>query len=271
MCLYEAVGVDERVVLARRRGRVTTRIRTPDGDVVVKESRNASEFVREVTARETLSTAGLPVAQPITHRVGPPSVLRLPWVDGEAVGEQHPDSVLERIGALLARVHEVEGAVDFGGNETWSGWMGGWLSHALNWWAGARPEDARRGVDLLGRLAHLSSSMEDSCSAAILFDGRPDHFLVTDGGGIAMIDVEELRRGDPAMDIAVLSLWIPTATASIVRGYRAAGGPVGSRFDERVSFYRTLRTLAAAEWHRDQLADADTARILLDRAGSDPR
>jgi aminoglycoside phosphotransferase (APT) family kinase protein len=189
-------------------------------------------------------------------------------VDGEAVNEQHPDSVLESIGALLARVHEVECAVDFAGNATWSGWMGGWLSHALGWWAGERPDDAVRGIDLPGRLEHLSSSMEDACSAAILFDGRPDHLLVTDDGGIAMIDVEELRRGDPAMDIAVLSLWIPTATPRIVRGYRAAGGPVGTHFDERVSFYRTLRTLAAAEWHQDQLADADTARVLLDRAGS---
>lgn len=266
-----AVGVDERVVLARRAGRVTTRIRTSRDDVVVKESLNASEFVREVTARETLARAGLPVAVPITHRVGPPSVLRLPWVDGEALNEQHPDSVLESIGALLARVHAIEGAVDFAGNETWSEWMDGWLSHALDWWTSERPDDALRGVNLPGRLEHLSSSMEDACSAAILFDGRPDHFLVTNSGGIAMIDVEELRRGDPAMDIAVLSLWILTATACIVRGYRAAGGLVGSHFDERVSFYRTLRTLAAAEWHQDQLADADTARDLLDRAGSAPQ
>ena len=79
-----------------------------------------------------------------------------------------------------------------------------------------------------------------------------------------MIDVENLRIGDPAMDIAVLAVWVPSAVPAIMAGFAAEGGVIDDVFVRRMRYYTTVRTLAAAEWHRDELGDERTAAALLD-------
>nr|WP_240977877.1 aminoglycoside phosphotransferase family protein [Planctomonas sp. JC2975] len=252
-------------VLAQQEDRLTVLFREGEGrPIVVKMSPKADEFGREVRARTLLAKAGMPVLLPSGHQRIAPSTLTLPWIPGDALSERHPRAVCERVGALLARVHAVRTDSNFGGNATWSQWMAGWSRHALAWWRAAPPGEDVANVGFERALADLGPSMDAACDGAILFDGRPDHFIVGADEQVSMIDVEELRTGDPAMDVAVLGVWIPQAVSAIVAGFIAAGGRTGELFDERVRYYTILRTLAAAEWHRDHLNDDRTSKHLLD-------
>ncbi|GAB3614115.1 hypothetical protein GCM10027415_24550 [Humibacter ginsengisoli] len=254
-------------LLAQQEDRVTVLFRGTGGErpVVVKVSPNAGEFSREVRARELLAGRGLPLALPIAHQAGAPSTLTLPWIAGDAVNEGHPSAVHEQVGALIAQVHATSVPTDFAGNSSWSQWMAGWLSHALSWWKTFRSPDDVPAQDLEDRLIRLAPNMDEACGGAILFDGRPEHFIVGESGDIGMIDVEELRVGDPAMDIGVLATWIPGAIPAVLSGFVSGGGRVDAAFEKRVHFYTVLRMLAAAEWHREHLNDDRTAMDLLDR------
>ena len=53
----------------------------------------------------------------------------------------------------------------------------------------------------------------------ILFDGRPEHFLVTPTGEISLIDVAEVRAGDGLMDLAVLGLHEPLCLPGVLEAY----------------------------------------------------
>ena len=236
------------------------------GRRVVKVSTNDDEFAPEVNARATLRASGLPVAEPLSYQPKAPSTLTLPWVEGDALSADHPTSAHERVGALLARVHQIPAIAEFGGNTTWSSWMQGWLSTACAWWESVRPHQAVPFGVLSDRLAELSPAMDADAEGSILFDGRPEHFVVDDSLEIQMIDVEQLKAGDPAMDVGVLAVWIPEAVPAIVSGFAAVSGPVDETFQARVEFYTLLRTLAAAQWHLERLHDAAVSNALLDQA-----
>jgi aminoglycoside phosphotransferase (APT) family kinase protein len=250
--------------LARRDPRITMAyLRHGAESLVVKLSIEPDEFAREARARELLAAAGLPVLPALAYQPLAPSTLTVPWVPGTALNSEFPTAVRREVGALLARLHRLDAPIDFGGNETWSAWLAGWSSHAADWWRSADPGARDDASALHAAALRLGPTMDSACRGAILFDGRPDHFIVDADQTIQLIDVEELRRGDPAMDIAVLSVWLPRIIPDVVAGYLAEGGVLGTDFAERVAFYTTLRTLAAAEWHRAELGDERTARELL--------
>lgn len=239
----------ELVVLAARNERVTLKQVEAGGTPVVRKvSRVADGFASEVAARETLTRLDLPVASPLSYELGAPSVLTLPWITGSAIGPSTPPPLLEEVGALLAAVHAQPGGPPYAGNSTWSRWMQGWLSHAIEWWDRGFPAERGRMSALEQRLDGLAESMDGAANRLILFDGRPEHFLIA-RSGLQLIDTEELRAGDPAMDFAVMSIWSPAIVPVVSAGYRRAGGAIDGTFEERVRFYSVLRALAAAEWH----------------------
>jgi len=84
----------------------------------------------------------------------------------------------------------------------------------------------------------------------ILFDGRPEHFLLTPTDEVKLIDVAELRAGDGLMDLAVLGLHEPLCLPGMLEAY----GPLTPDEHELLPFYTLLRALAAAEWDETELA-----------------
>lgn len=242
--------------LAVRDGRAVFRVGDASGEtMVLKVSAEHDGLADEVSARAMLRAEGFPVAAPLSYLTGPPALLTLPWVDGRPVDGSCPDDSLREVGRLLARAHDMPAAGPFGGHATWSGWMGGWLSHALRWWDAEVPEAVGMLDGMSEVLADLAEPMDDAARSTILFDAPPAHFLCGLDGAVAMIDVERLRAGDPAMDLAVLELWDPEIMSPVVRGYDEKRLHDDPTFERRRSFYVVLRAVAAAEWHSDELAD----------------
>lgn len=242
--------------LAGRADRATFRVGEADGPCsVVKVSTAYDGFADEVRARAALSASGFPVAVPLSYVQGPPALLTLPWVEGRALDPTCPVASLHQAGRLLARVHGMPATGAFAGNDTWSGWMAGWLSHATGWWRSAAPDEPGLLATMGETLADLAPAMDRASGSTILFDAPPAHFLCLPDGDVAMIDVEGMRVGDPAMDLAVLEVWDSEIMGAVLSGYMAER-PLGDlSFDRRRSFYLVLRALAAAEWHGTALED----------------
>ena len=81
----------------------------------------------------------------------------------------------------------------------------------------------------------------------MLFDGRPEHFVVRDGRIVGLIDVHDAKPGDGGMDLGVMGVLDEALMGNVRTGY---GGDVEENavLDAIVPFYVFLRRLAAAEW-----------------------
>lgn len=245
-------------LIAERSERATLRVGwRGQPSVTVKVSVVADGFANEVASRTLLYGAGLEIALPLSYVPGPPAVLTLPWLEGASVDGTSQESVLEEVGTLMARIHGLNGGPPFAGNSTWSSWMRGWLSHAIEWWDREVSTDIGRMSYLPHVLDGLADEMDAAATSMILFDCRPEHFIVTPTGGVGMIDTEELRAGDPAMDLAVIELWEPGILPAVIRGYTRLGRELDRTFADRRRFYVIIRSLAAAEWHSAVVPDPD--------------
>lgn len=147
-----------------------------------------------------------------------------------------------------------------------------WLDAVLAWWTSLPeadsdvPSTCERAYAWFERVRPMIAASYDTL---ILFDGRPDHFLVEDGELRGIIDVETLWAGDPAMDLAVLECNAPGILAGVLDGY----GPSPAealRFHKVIPFFTFLRALSAAQWSLEQappgLRDPRLAARMLARA-----
>ncbi|MVN89480.1 phosphotransferase, partial [Deinococcus sp. HMF7620] len=138
-------------------------------------------------------------------------------MEGEALSSSTPVQAQRKVGALLARIHAQPGGRPPPQDQTWAEWMLGWLRHALAYWqaSGTAPEAVG------GHLSRFWQRVEPLLRARghqlILFDGKPEHLIVTLAGEVALIDVEDLRAGDGLMDLAVLAVHEPKVFQGVWR------------------------------------------------------
>ncbi|NTY00407.1 aminoglycoside phosphotransferase family protein [Deinococcus sp. JMULE3] len=245
-------------VLVSRLDRLVIQVTTPKGRFVLKLEEAGDGLTREVAARTFLRARGFPVAAPVARGTDGWEWLLLPWVDGLPLTGESPLAAQQAAGALLARLHAVPGERPPPQQQTWDAWMLGWLRHALTYWLGT----GRAPPDAAGRLSRWWRTVEPLLASrgrqVILFDGKPEHLLVTADGQVALIDVEDLRSGDGLMDLAVIALHEPATLPGVLAGY--------STLDEQqntlVAFYTLLRALAAAEWDETQFGGRQRDRFL---------
>lgn len=95
----------------------------------------------------------------------------------------------------------------------------------------------------------------------MLFDGRPEHFIVAGDDVVGMIDLHDVCSGDAAMDLAVLAVADPPLLAGVLVGYEPTTEEQAV-FDRLIPFYLFLRRLAAAQWHLEYADPAETPRLL---------
>lgn len=126
-------------VLARRPGRIVSRVRTPDGPAVRKEG---GTFDAEVAAIARLAAAGLPVPRVLAHE---PGRLLLSWTDGDGLSAASSPAAQRDAGRILRRVHDLTAEPD----QPVVRWIAGWLDAIAGWWpdpAGYRPTTGERAA-----------------------------------------------------------------------------------------------------------------------------
>ena len=235
-------------LLFERDGRNVNRVSTDRGELVVKWDATPGTFDTEIAMNEWLASEGIPVAEVHGSGEARGAYLVLSWIEGTGLSSASPIEAQRDAGRLLRRVHRLgNGAPPYADKPEWGAWMKGWVNHALHWWqqegggtaveAGA----ARRKFDALYPM--LSTRDTDF----ILFDGRPDHFIVHDGRLSGLIDVAAARGGDAAMDLGVMAVTDPALLPGVLEGY-APDSEEQAVFDALIPFYTFLRRLALAEW-----------------------
>ena len=253
-------------VLVSRPDRLVIQVTTAKGRFVLKLEGAGDGLTREVAARTCLQARGFPVAAPVAHGADGWTWLLLPWVDGLPLTGESPLAAQQAAGALLARLHAGPGERPPPQQQTWDAWMLGWLRHALTYWLGT----GRAPRDAAGRLSRWWQTVEPLLVSrgrqTILFDGKPEHLLVTGDDQVTLIDVEDLRSGDGLMDLAVIALHEPATLPGVLAGYAT----LDAQEDTLVAFYTLLRALAAAEWDETQFGGRQRDRFLQVAARSLP-
>lgn len=227
---------------------VVLRVDTNQGPVVLKVKHEADRPAIEAETTRRLHRAGLPVEPLIGHGSQPmPHVVR-GWLPGAPLTSRSSPSAQREAGAMLRRIHDLGGGPPYAGNESWDEWMHGWLNHALGWWRDSGHGDKSRIDAAWAWFGNIRPLLASRGHHFILFDGRPEHFLVHDGGIRGIVDLEAARSGDGGMDLGVMAVSDPDLLREVVVGYGA--DPAESAvLHELVPFYVFLRRLAAAEWN----------------------
>jgi Ser/Thr protein kinase RdoA (MazF antagonist) len=254
-------------VFTRRPGRIVFRVAGDDSDLVVKGSTRSGDFDQEVRAIETLSGMGIPVSEVVLVESGPPALLVCRWVEGKPLSADSVPEVLHEVGRILRRIHHVSAEGPFSGHPTIQAWIEHWYGLVIAWWAesgGLGADSARIADDWLAEVRPVLAG-RDGC--LMLFDGRPDHFLVGPDGQVRLIDVADLQAGEAAMDLAVLELDAPGILDVVIEGYGAIETE-REAFGVLVPFLVFLRALSAAEWQGRELGDADQSRRYLGKASA---
>jgi aminoglycoside phosphotransferase (APT) family kinase protein len=260
-------------ILAERPGRVVARLKGVDGSAVLKADVNAGAFGPEVAAIERLAPAGIPVPRVLAHLPGEPAVLILSWTEGQALTIASPLAVRRDVGRILRRVHRLQTSGPFSGQPDIDTWIANWLGKVVNWWPsnGGTPEEVER---LRRWHQTLRPVLSNRTGELMLFDCRPEHFLVDAGGTVRLIDLHDLGPGDAAMDLAAIYLHDPSLTESVLDGYQPTEQD-RETFDRLIPFFTVIRGLAAAEWNQRHGQETNVSDLLrrasLELASADIR
>ena len=259
-------------VLVDREGRCVCRLHTDQGELVVKIDASPDGLDAEIAMNAYLAASGIPVAKVYGSGKDEGAYLILSWIEGTAISSGSPIEAQRDAGRLLRQVHQLgNGAPAYEEKPEWGWWMKGWVNHALRWWqeeggaTAAETKAAREKFDALDSI--LNTRGQDF----ILFDGRPDHFIVHNGRLSGLIDVAEPRGGDGAMDLGVMAVTDPDLLRGVLEGY-APSQEEQVVFDELIPFYTFLRRLALAEWdlkHMDGKKAAIAFALLKEAPFSD--
>ena len=235
------------VPLVNRADRYVAKVKTLPGWIVVKVDPDFNSILSEATNNQRLHDLGLPVADMIGHGDSPIPYIILSWIDGTAISQTSPPAVLEEVGAVLRRIHNLRGNPPYAGNETWDAWMEGWLYHALPWWEKSGFATAGDIEQAWTQFRIIQPLLTSRGHSIIFFDGRPAHFIVRNNKLVGLIDLEEMRSGDALMDFGVFSVLHEHLVPGLLKGYNLANEEA-RLVRKLVPFYQFLRRLAAAEW-----------------------
>lgn len=237
---------DEPDVLAQRDDRVVLRLRDPHADLVVKLDDARAAFDEEAVAMRTLAEIGVPVSRIVEVRAGPPAMLVATWADGVPITSTSNLAVLNQVGTILRRIHSLPATGPWSGHPSIADWIAAWIGIVSPWWR-ETGVDERLVAALSEWLESIRPYLDDEHGTQMLFDGRPEHFLVDTSHTVRLIDVADLQAGDPVMDFAVLELDAPGILDHVLQGYSPTFVE-RQRIDQLIPFYVALRAIAGAEW-----------------------
>lgn len=269
--VLDQVGITAEAVstLASTPSKHVARVDTAAGETLtVKVAFDAPALAAEVENNTTLAGIGAPVPDvvdlcDVAIADNNAAALVMAWIHGDALSGDAPHKAQQEAGELLRRIHEMGGGPPYhGGNTTYADWIKGWLDVALPWWSTyANAEWISAAWNWFDELRPLIAGR--GCDT-ILFDGRPEHFIVNGDRIAGIIDLADLTAGDSAMDLGVIAANDPKLLPGILAGYNPTTDD-HTAFAELVPFYEFLRAIAAAEWNLSH-GDKGIVTTMLDRA-----
>jgi Ser/Thr protein kinase RdoA (MazF antagonist) len=215
----------------------------------------------EARVLEAASAAGAPVPRLIGRVVGPPAVLVMERVGGDWLSPDRPAGAWAAAGVAVRRLHgvRVAGLSGFAGRD---GWAAG-LRELTDFWG---PRACATGLD--GRVVDAVSAAAERLLRSrpgeppfvtLHGDCVPIHVRLEDDEVVGLLDLGDACRGDPAWDLAVLTMRSPERLPAVLDGYgantelRAWAAPASP-------VYRALRLVAEVGWLADH--DFDPAEAM---------
>jgi Ser/Thr protein kinase RdoA (MazF antagonist) len=247
----ELVGAPVGVVdtLVDHHERCVLEVVLPDGrPAVVKGDLVAERSARE--ARVLESAADVPVPVMIGRTPGPPAVLVLERVDGTWLSPARSGRAWASTGAAVRRLHDLA-VPDLGAFAGRAGWAAG-LGEMVTHWApragaagldGNVTDATRAAVDRLVR-----SRPEAPPAVTLHGDCVPIHVRLSDDDEVVgLLDLGDACRGDPAWDLAVLTMRSPERLPAVLEGY-GAEADLHAWAARSWPVYRALRLIAEVGW-----------------------
>jgi Ser/Thr protein kinase RdoA (MazF antagonist) len=225
------------------------------GDLVPERS------AREARVLESAATAGVPVPVVIGRAPGPPAVLVLERVGGTWLSPDRSPRAWAATGAAVRRLHNLA-LPDLGAFAGRAGWAAGLGEMVTHWASRARAagldgnvaDATRAAVDRLVRLRP-----ETPPAVTLHGDCVPIHVRLShDDEVVGLLDLGDACRGDPAWDLAVLTMRSSERLPAVLDGY-GADPHLRAWAARSWPIYRALRLIAEVGW----LAEHD-----LDPAGA---
>jgi len=251
--LTSQFGGPARVVetLVDHRERCVLEVVLPDGRLAVAKCVLAPDRADgEAMVLDAAARAGVVVPRLIARVPGSPPVLVLERVGGDWLSPDRPARAWAAAGAAVRRLHGVAvvGLAWFGGRD---GWAAGLREMTAHWGPRSRAagldgravDAVRGGVDRLVR-----SRPGGPRSVTLHGDCVPIHVRVNDDDEVVgLLDLGDACRGDPAWDLAVLTMRSPGRLPAVLDGYRA-DSELRAWAGEAWPVYRALRLIAEVGW-----------------------
>ena len=253
-------------VLIEHRERAVFEMRSPDGPVVVKVDWSTTRHRTEESVLLAAGRVGLPVPPVVLSAEGPPSLLVLPRIDGTPLGQEGDGAAWRQAGRFLRRLHGLAWPAG-AGSSRWSGRS--WQDH-FRWWADHERDRLLSFPSLPATVVgpmhrYLSATFADMGETELHLlhgDCQADHYLVEPGSDrlAGVLDFGDAVLGDPAWDVAVLTLDAPAMVNEVLRGYQPEVA-TESRIHALLGAYQLIRRLGSARWMRDHgLSPRPTSR-----------
>jgi Ser/Thr protein kinase RdoA (MazF antagonist) len=254
--LTALVGDPVRVVnaLVEHDERCVLEVELPDGrPAVAKCVVDPDRADAEARALDAAAGAGVPVSRLLARDRGRPTVLVLERVGGHWLSPDRPARAWAATGAAVRRLHgvAVPELAGFAGRDSWPA---GLRELAAHWGPRARAASLdRRVVGAVRGAADrlLRSAPAEPRTVTLHGDCVPIHVRLDDDDHVvALLDLGDVCRGDPAWDLAVLTMRSPERRPAVLDGYRA--DPDLRAWTARAwPVYRALRLVAEVGWLAD--------------------
>jgi len=243
--------VENHEVLVDHRSRAVMRSVDPQGrPVVIKADLDTERLRREAKALAAAGQAGVPVPAVLEHVDASPAILVLAYVEGQPLNTSNRSQHWWEVGRQLRRLHDdasPHGLPMFGGGQTWWATLRSLADWSRNWCRERRVLDPAV-LDRLAALMDAAFARDDEPAGCFLHgDCGPYHWLLRDGAVAAVVDFGDAGRGDPAWDLAVLTLWDGDRLPVILDGY-GADRVMRDHVKSLLMPYTVIRHLLAISW-----------------------
>lgn len=226
------------------------KVRACGESFIVKADTRGAFLQNEVTAQRHAEAAGVPVPDIIAAAADPIPALAMRWVEGVALHARPSPAAWRDAGRVLRLAHGA--SVLRRRDERWGDFVHDWFARELPYLVehhGLVAEDADVALRHAGE---LRASLNRRPLAWLHGDCQAAHFLIdpTTERVTAVLDWADAQEGDPAIDLAVLTLFDDGVLGHVLDGYEAA-----PEFREHVMrtlpLYRAVRGAGAARWLDD--------------------